>query len=142
MASNQKPPRPRRIRHRIETECESEAEKDALAGRLQRVRELLSPGGSRHLDNASLLNAMFDIVEREVSGQTTAAAPATLSPSMMRNSGMGLPYGSTIWFYIGEKCRCLMYSQKCTTLHIFSQACTQAMTAQMTASCSYVNGMP
>ena len=94
MASSLKRPRPRRIRHRIETECETEAEKDALAGRLHRMRELLSSDGSGLIDNGSLLNAMFDIVERVVTEQATAAAPATLSPSMMRNSGKTLPCSS------------------------------------------------
>ena len=91
-----KRPRPRRIRHRIETECETEAEKDALAGRLQRMRELLFPDGSGSIDNSSLLNAMFDIVEREVAGRTTAASTASLSPSMMRNSGKPLSYSSVL----------------------------------------------
>ena len=44
--------------------------------RLKRMRELLSPGSSRSIDNGTLLNAMFDIVEREltqVAGAPTAA---------------------------------------------------------------------
>ena len=69
----------------------NEPQKDALAGQLQRMHELLSPGGSNSLDNGSLLNTMFDIVEREVSGRATSAAPASLSPSTMRNSGKALP---------------------------------------------------
>ena len=64
MTPTQKRSRPPRIRHRIETECETEAE-EALARRLQRMRELLSPDGSRLIDNGSLLNTMFNIVERE-----------------------------------------------------------------------------
>ncbi len=90
MASSLKRTRPRRIRHRIETECETEAEKDALASRLDRMRELLSSHGSRLIDNGTLLNAMFNIVEREVERDSTprpTAGPVNLSPSMMRNNG-------------------------------------------------------
>jgi len=68
MASNTKRPRPRRIRHRIETDCETEAEKEALSIRLQRMRELLSTDGLRLMDNGTLLHAMFNIVEQEVAG--------------------------------------------------------------------------
>ena len=92
MASTQKRSRPLRIRHRIETECETEAEKEALTRRLQRVRELLSPDGSRLIDNGTLLNAAFGIVEREYTGRTTSVQPTTLSPSMMRNSGKTFLY--------------------------------------------------
>jgi hypothetical protein len=54
------------------------------------MRELLSPDGSRLIDNGALLNAMCDIVERDTSGRPTAAPPASLGPSMMRNSGKSL----------------------------------------------------
>ena len=57
------------------------------------MRELLSPSGSVMVDNGTILNAMFDIVEREVGGQPTTTpqtAQTTLSPSMMRNSGKAL----------------------------------------------------
>ena len=58
------------------------------------MRELLSPRGSVLVDNGTVLNAMFDIVEREeVGGQPTTTpqtAQMTLSPSMMRNSGKAL----------------------------------------------------
>ena len=93
MASNTKRPRPRHIRHQIETDCETEAEKEALSIRLQRMRELLSTDGSRLMDNGTLLHAIFDIVEREVAGVATEASKATeaegssVSSSMMRNSG-------------------------------------------------------
>ena len=53
MASKTKRSRPNRIRHRIETECETEAEKEALARRLDRVRQLLTPPGSRGIDNGA-----------------------------------------------------------------------------------------
>ena len=93
LASNTRRSRPRRIRHRRETDCELEAEKEALSIRLQRMRELLSTDGSRLMDNGTLLHAMFDIVEREVVGVATEATEATeakgsiVSRSMMRNSG-------------------------------------------------------
>ena len=89
MASLPKRSRPRRIRHRIETECETEAEKEALGRRLDRVRQLLSPG-TRVIDNGTLLNAMFDIVERELSGPTPQPVAANEQPvtqSLMKSSG-------------------------------------------------------
>ena len=82
-----KRPRPRRIRHRIESECETEAEKDALLVRLQRVRELLSPSSSCLMDNGTLLHAMFDIVEREIAGPPRDEPEESTARSMMRNSG-------------------------------------------------------
>lgn len=90
MALSSKRVRPPRIRHRIETECETEAEKGALATRLQRMRELLTPESSRLVDNGTLLNAMFDIVERQFTGVPSTALTTNLSPSMMRNSGKAL----------------------------------------------------
>ena len=80
---------PSRIRHQIKTQCETEAEKEALSRRFQRMCELLTPGGARFADNGVVLNAMFDIVEREFAGQPTpsSAPPSALRPSMMRNSG-------------------------------------------------------
>ena len=90
MASQTKRSRPQRIRLRIEAECETEAARDALAIRLSHVRELLTPPGSRRMDNETLLNSMFDIVEKTVqrseSRQTTLAAQP-LTQSFMRNSG-------------------------------------------------------
>ena len=56
--SQTKPSRPRHIRHRIETECENKAEKDVSLF----VRD--SSSGAHTIDNGTLLNAMFDIVER------------------------------------------------------------------------------
>ena len=93
MASKTKRSRPNRIRHRIETECETEAEKEALARRLDRVRQLLTPPGSRGIDNGTMLNAMFDIVEREAVEGAPASRPhmasegQPLTQSFMRNSG-------------------------------------------------------
>ena len=87
MDSSAKRARPRRIRHRIETECETEAEKDALSLRLQRMRELLSPDRSRTMDNGTLLHMMFDIVERESVGMPRDTPETSASRSMMRNSG-------------------------------------------------------
>ena len=90
MASLTKRSRPHRIRHRIETECETEAEKEALGRRLDRVRQLMTPPGSRAIDNGTLLNAMFDIVEREagsVSRPHVASEEQPVTQSFMRNSG-------------------------------------------------------
>ena len=63
MSSGLKHSYPRHIHHHIETECETEAEKKALARRLDRIRRLLTPDGS-HLIDETLLNAVFNIVER------------------------------------------------------------------------------
>ena len=92
MASNVKRTHPHHIRHRIETDCETEAEKEALARRLDRVRRLLTPPGRRLLDNEALLNSMFDVVERHVNAPSgspslTALAEEPITKSFMRNSG-------------------------------------------------------
>ena len=93
MASKIQRSRPNRIRHRIETECKIEAEKEALAQRLDRVHQLLTPPGSRGIDNGTLLNGMFDIVEREPVKGTPASYPhmasegQPLMQSFIKNSG-------------------------------------------------------
>ena len=91
MASLPKRSRPRRIRHRFETECETEAEKEALGRRLDLVRRLLTPPGAGTIDNGTLLNAMCDIVEREVgrSSPATDDVPGDqpVTQSFMRSSG-------------------------------------------------------
>ena len=43
------------------------------------MRELLTPAGARLVDNGVLLNAMFDIMEREFVGQPTPSSSAPLS---------------------------------------------------------------
>ena len=90
MATGQKRSRPARIRHRIETDCKTEAEKEALSRRLDSIRQLLTPEGSRSIDNSTLLNAMFDIVEREIGQGLSTPSAATVRQSMMKNSGKKL----------------------------------------------------
>ena len=82
--------RPLRVRYRLEAECSTEAEKEALTRRILQVRQLLTPPGSCLMDNATLLNAMCDAVEREATQLPAHAAPAEepRSASFMRNSGM------------------------------------------------------
>ena len=63
MASDSKCLHPHRIRHCMRPSAR-QAEKEALAGRLDRVCRLLMPRGHRLIDNVTLLNTMFDIVER------------------------------------------------------------------------------
>ena len=91
MASLPKRSRPRRIRHRLETECETESEKEALGRRLDRVRQLLTPPGVRTIDNGALLNAMCDLVEREVGRSSPATHDVSedqpITQSFMRSSG-------------------------------------------------------
>ena len=82
--------RPRRIRHRLETECETESEKEVLGRRLDRVRQLLTPPGARTIDNGTLLNVMCDIVEREVGRSSATCDMSDEQPvvqSFMRSSG-------------------------------------------------------
>ena len=45
----------RHIRHRLETECETESEKEALGRRLDRVRQLLTPPGACNIDKRHAL---------------------------------------------------------------------------------------
>ena len=93
MASKTKHSRPNCIRHWIEKECKTKAEKEALAQRLDRVRQLLTPPGSRGIDNGTLLNDMFDIVEREAVEGAPASCPhmasegQPLMQSFIKNSG-------------------------------------------------------
>ena len=90
MASQTKRSRLRRIHHRIETECENEAEKEALGRRFDRMRQLLTPSGAHTIDNGTLLNAMFDIVERDAGRRSPlhdVSDEATVTQSFMRSSG-------------------------------------------------------
>ena len=91
MASLPKRSRPRRIRHGLETECETESEKEALGRRLDRVRQLLTPPGARTIDNGTLLNTMCDIVEREAGRSSPATRDVSdehpVTQSFMRSSG-------------------------------------------------------
>ena len=62
MASNSKGSSPHHIM--IYTiNCKTEAEKEELSRRLDHVRLPSMPPGRRPVDNETLLNAMFDIVE-------------------------------------------------------------------------------
>ena len=134
MALTQKRSRPPHIRHRIETECETEVEKEALARRLQRMRELLSPDGSCLIDNGTLLNAMFNIVEWEYTGLPTAAQPATLSPSMMRNSGKSVA-GSVLVIKDSGKHQITVYIVALFYRHIHRRGWQQ--TVHMWTTCPY-----
>ena len=78
MVLSAKRTRPWHIHHRLLTECETEAEKDAISMRLQRMRELLSPDGSSSINNDTLLHAMFDIVERGLLGYLELLQTPTL----------------------------------------------------------------
>ena len=55
----------RRERLRIETSCRSTTAKEALGRRLLTVRQLLTPSGKSLIDNETLLNALFDVVEKK-----------------------------------------------------------------------------
>ena len=63
----------------------SEQEKEAFTERLKAVRQLLTPAGSRPIDNCSLLNALFDAAEGAGAPQPTVGGSS--SKSFMRNNG-------------------------------------------------------
>ena len=56
---------PLRVHYRLEMECSIEAEKEALTRRILQVQQLFTPPGSCLMDNATLLSAMCDAVERD-----------------------------------------------------------------------------
>ena len=66
-------------------------QKKALGCRLDRVKQLLTPPGVRSIDNGALLNAMCDIVEREVGRSSPATRDVSddqpITQSFMRSSG-------------------------------------------------------
>ena len=63
-------------------------EKHKLVGRLQRVRQSLTPEGSAAtLYNVSMLSAMMDLVEGRSRPSPQQAAAAASSQSFLRNSG-------------------------------------------------------
>ena len=80
---------PQRVRYHLETKCSTEAEKEPLTRRILQVRQLLTPPGSCLIDNATLVNAMCDAVEREATQLPAPAAPTEepTSATFMRNSG-------------------------------------------------------
>ena len=95
MAPQSKHSRPSRIRHCIETECETKVE-EAFSRTFQRMHELLSPSGTVVVDNGTIMNAMFNTVEPTTSPQM---AQTTLSPFMMRNSCKALVLDRLLYAY-------------------------------------------
>ena len=67
--------RPLRVRYRLQVEWSTVAEKEALTSRIPQVRQLLRPPSSCLVDNATLLNAMCDAVEREATQLPALASP-------------------------------------------------------------------
>ena len=57
--------RPLRVRYRLQAEWSTVADNEALTSRIPQVGQLLRPPCSCLVDNATLLNAMCDAVERE-----------------------------------------------------------------------------
>ena len=80
----------KRVRSTVEVHFTSGSEKDAFQRRLEHIRQRLMPtGSSTALDNRSLLEAMFDIVEGAVP-PTSSFPPgerASSTQSFQRNSG-------------------------------------------------------
>ena len=66
---------PLRVRCRLQAEWSTVAEKEALTSRIPQVQQLLRPPSSCVIDNATLLNAMCDAVEREPTQLPAPAAP-------------------------------------------------------------------
>ena len=81
MASGRKRP----PRYTLDVHFASEQEKEAFTERLKAVRQLLTPAGSRPIDNCSLLNALFDAAEGAGVLQPTAGGSS--SKSFMRYNG-------------------------------------------------------
>ena len=78
--------RKRPARYTLDVHFASEEEKEAFIARLKAVQELLTPAGSRLIDNCSLLNT-FDAVEAGVQPSTESdlgSGPST--KSFLRNS--------------------------------------------------------
>ena len=71
----------------METECGTKAKKEALARRLDRIRQLLTLDGSYLIDNGTLLNALFDNVEQVTEHGPSVVSTMNLCLSMLRNSG-------------------------------------------------------
>ena len=90
MASGRKRP----PRYTFDVHFASEEEKEAFTTRLKSVRQLLTPEGSRSIDNYSLFNALFAAVEG-ASQPTSDSGPSTRS--FMRNNGM---FNSSKIFFI------------------------------------------
>ena len=64
MVSNPSGSKRSRVRTSIALEFGTPAEKSAFSRRLESVRDLLTPQGSRSIDNYSLMTAMIDYVEQ------------------------------------------------------------------------------
>lgn len=89
MASGWKRSFPNRIHYHLETDCEKEAEKTALARRIDHVHQLLFPPGGCLFNNGALLNTMCGIVEKEATqvDPQPAESEEPAKRSFMRNSG-------------------------------------------------------
>ena len=80
--------RKRPPRYTLDVHFTSEEEKVAFTARLKTVRELLTPAGTRPIDNCSLLNALFDAAEGGVQPSTESAPGSGPSTnSFLRDSG-------------------------------------------------------
>ena len=71
--------RPLRVCYCLEAECSIEAEKETLTRQILPIQQLFTPPGSCLVDNATLLGAMCDAVEREAT-QLPAPAARTKEP--------------------------------------------------------------
>ena len=82
--------RKRPPRYTFDVHFTSEEEKQAFTARLKSVRELLTPAGSRPIDNCSLFNAFFDAVEG-ASQSTSESSNEQSVKSFMRSNGKSTP---------------------------------------------------
>ena len=119
MASSSKSGR-KRVRSTVEVHFTSGSEKDAFQRRLEHIRQRLMPtGSSTALDNRSLLEAMFDIVEGAVP-PTSSFPPgerASSTQSFQRNSGEYIiMYATTSTKVLGNFIACIgVYTGDATT---------------------------
>ncbi len=78
--------RRKRTRLCIDINFSCEEQKEAFSQRMSAVRKLLTPPGSRDIDNFNLLATLFDMVAQQ---ETSNSAPAPTTKSFMPNSGKG-----------------------------------------------------
>ena len=75
------------VRYTMDVHIGSADEKQAFLGRLQTIRQRMTPAGSPPLDNYSLLCTMFDIVEGTAPASHSDSSVVPTTSSFLGNSG-------------------------------------------------------
>ena len=82
------PPRAtKRGRYGVDVHFGSTEEEDGFTARLESIRQRMKPPGSRSIDNNSLMNAMFDLVEKTYPLQQPDRTEVPTTCSFLRKSG-------------------------------------------------------